>query len=548
MKPPSFRWFSPFKLGEELIQQLSNRGALEWDGNDLGVDSVETFFIYLAPHQLVMRGEDAAKGYKQLKALAQRGVLWRNDRLLRWLAHEPPSILLQADKQVLATEIIQATREETKPAEDVSALSAILTLRYFEEDPSALDCYLDLELRSKLENDEPDLQYALSLRSLASFERARDSHLQLCSQNDSILADCIALTEENKQLAESVARLNDDFQAKESSQIQSQGSSFTEIHRLHAEIEHILSAHSDLSHQNDSLAVEIERERLSSSTLEETHASERIKYLDEISILELEVNRLREVEETLNATLNEMLASQSELRLQATSSKMELDRERSTVSSLQDTLLLERNKYQDETSFLESEINRLRETEETLNLRLNEILASQSELCMQVTSLRMELDSERTRVSSLQDELASERDRYRLEIEALGIENEHLQAEVIRFAESVDPLLQEEIQALAVSAEHIEKLQEAYSKIDEILSEPDQKDVAKTRGGNGSDRGNTLNKDVTPAAGKLSVVEVAPITTEESLSVEVQALLASYRSSLKLAYELLEASRLGAKG
>jgi predicted nucleic acid-binding Zn-ribbon protein len=547
MKPPSFRWFSPFKLGDELLQQLANRGAIEWDGNDSSLNGGEVLLIYFAPHQLVMRGDDAAEGYKRLKRLAQRGTLWRHDRLLSWLTKEHPSLPRQANREDVGMEITQPSGDEAIPENNVSALSALFTLRYFEEEPSALDCYLDLELRSKIENDEPDLQYAFSLHRLASFESARDSHLDLCSENKIILANCNALNEENKKLSESVRQLKDDLSEKESSLISAQGASLTEIHQLHTEIERILSFQSDLSHQIDSLSAELDRERLSTGTLEETLASERINHQDKASVLESEVSRLREVEQTLSTTLNDILASHSELSQQVTLLNLELDNERAKASSLQETLDSERTKHRDEASYLESEIIRLREVEETLNTTLNNILASQSELSQQVTLLKMEHDSERSKVTFLQDELASERDRYRLEVEALGIENEHLQAEVIRLAESADPLLQQEPHALGVSSEHIEKLHEAYIKIDEVLSKTQHTESANTKADIATDTQTTLNKSVSPATGHISVVEVAPITTEESLGIEVQALLASYRSSLKLAYELLEASRLHGK-
>jgi len=173
-----FRWFSPFALPQQVLEQLSASGGCIWSPEE-GAPEADTatslLVIYPPPHAALGPPALQLAGYQKLHALKAKGHLLHLERLLahpvetwnRLFSPEspplPPSFSLE------------------KPA----PLQALITLALLRERPALLDAYLDLELSSDLGGSPPDSEYALRLRESSSVEALLDALHDEAEQHES---------------------------------------------------------------------------------------------------------------------------------------------------------------------------------------------------------------------------------------------------------------------------------------------------------------------------------------------------------------------------
>jgi chromosome segregation ATPase len=163
-----FRWFSPFALPQQVLEQLSASGGCIWSPEE-GAPEAETatslLVIYPPPHAALGPPALLLAGYQKLHALRAEGHLLHLERLLahpvgtwnRLFSPEPPPLPPSFSLE--------------KPA----PLQALITLALLRERPALLDAYLDLELSSDLGGSPPDSEYALRLRESSSVEALLDA-------------------------------------------------------------------------------------------------------------------------------------------------------------------------------------------------------------------------------------------------------------------------------------------------------------------------------------------------------------------------------------
>ncbi|MEY4807333.1 MAG: hypothetical protein RLZZ206_1722 [Cyanobacteriota bacterium] len=195
-----FRWFSPFALPQQVLEQLSASGGCIWSPEE-GAPEAETatslLVIYPPPHAALGPTALLLAGYQKLHALKAKGHLLHLERLLahpvetwnRLFSPEspplPPSFSLE------------------KPA----PLQALITLALLRERPTLLDAYLDLELSSDLGGSPPDSEYALRLRESSSVEALLDAlHDEAEQYETRQQQDQLAAQQEKSLLAELESR------------------------------------------------------------------------------------------------------------------------------------------------------------------------------------------------------------------------------------------------------------------------------------------------------------------------------------------------------
>jgi hypothetical protein len=157
-----FRWFSPFHLPQQVLEQLSAAGGCTWSADDGGAPEAETetslLVIYPPPHAALGPPEVLLEGYQKLHTLKFEVHLLHLERLLAHPVENWKSLLSLEPPPLSPSFCLE------KPA----PLQALITLALIRELPALLDAYLDLELASDLGGSRPDTDYVPRLRESSS--------------------------------------------------------------------------------------------------------------------------------------------------------------------------------------------------------------------------------------------------------------------------------------------------------------------------------------------------------------------------------------------
>jgi len=178
LNPPMFRWFSPFALPQQVIEQLSASGGRIWSPEDEAPDAetaAPLLVIYPPPHAALGPPAVLLAGYQKVHALKAEGHLLHLERLL---AHP-----VETWNSLLSSEPLSLPPSFS--LEQPAPFQALITLALLRERPALLDAYLDLELSSDLGGSPPDSEYVRRLRESSSVAALLDALHDEAEQHES---------------------------------------------------------------------------------------------------------------------------------------------------------------------------------------------------------------------------------------------------------------------------------------------------------------------------------------------------------------------------
>jgi len=516
-------WFSPLPLSGALISELAAAGLEPWP-KDQGIPHGDTcLLVYDSPERHIAAAAETrtegvavitsaalAEGYSHILGCREAGgqpllAGWRLQRvgglgLQQWLAGKCPSGMVG-------------------DAEPIKALVASVILSLLDTQPRLLEAYNDLELQAELIGSEADLNYRERLNQaigqadllpqlLAALHNREGELGQARQEAESTLQQLHRVQEELRQLA-----LADE---------QKQHQLDTRTKELHSLQENIQAQRQELQQKVDSLEKQLQNceeqledtrddAKLTLVQLHQLHEEKEKLLVADIQnkqLLDSRANELHSLQENIQAQRHELQLKVASLEKQLQTREKQLQtREKQLEDTREDAELtmLQLQQVQEE---LERLVLADRQNQQLLDIRNHElhglqanIQAMQQELQPKVDNLEEQLQ---TREKQLQD--------TREDAELTMLQLQQVQEELKRYF----------LQACAGS-QLMEAQTDQLQRAKRILAK-----VA-------------MNDSSPGGAWAPVAVEVLPATakTNQQPSLQVQALLKSYASSLDRASKLL---------